>query len=92
MNTATPDPKRDLPEVQDDPSDPPSGKLLAQVQEHAEAFVDGLIDYGQDKIIMAKVSVEFANGTTLKYTRDDFGYATLVEDENDDADEEDDDD
>lgn len=80
---------KDKPEPKESPPDPydaPSGGLLAEVQNHAELFVDDLIEFGRDQIVMVTISVEFGNGTTLKYERDDFAGIVFTEADGDDDD------
>lgn len=64
--------------------DPPSGKLLSQVQQHSQIFVGDLIQFGRDQIVMVRVEVEFGNGTSLKYERDDFANSIFIDSDEDD--------
>lgn len=64
-----------------DPGDAPSGTLLAQVQEHSRLFVDDLIGFGNDQIVRVTVEVEFGNGTSLSFNRDDFSEIIFGDEE-----------
>jgi len=80
MNTDTPTPKPPHSEPAD-ASDAPTSNMLGMVQEHSVAFVDGLIEFGRDQIVMVKTDVTFANGTTLSFCRDDFAEFIFTDEE-----------
>ena len=73
------------PPKRPDPEDDPSGALLAQVQGHSRLFVDDLIGFGNDQIVRVTVEVEFGNGTSLSFNRDDFNNILFRDEEEDDA-------
>lgn len=76
--------KGESPKKKPEPEDRPSGALLSTVQGHAELFVDDLIEFGKDQIVRVTVEVEFGNGTSLSYNRDDFSEIVFGDTEDED--------